>query len=62
MGNDNLSYMTESKLSHLHCMSCGKQVSTGFYAIPTETPDKGIVVRAWIECPECIEKRSLADT
>lgn len=47
----------DSKLSFLHCMNCGKQVSTGFFPIPTETPDKGIIVRAWIECPECMEKR-----
>ena len=32
----------------LHCGECGKVVST-------EVPDD-TVVRAWIECPECIEK------
>lgn len=41
--------------SYLHCHRCGKQVSTGFYPIPTDTPDGGLIVRAWIECPECIE-------
>lgn len=46
-----------SKLAFLYCNRCGKQVSTGFFAVPTETPDKGIIIRAWIECPECIEKR-----
>lgn len=40
----------------LHCNSCGKCVSTGFIPVPTDTPDKGLIVRAWIECPECIEK------
>jgi hypothetical protein len=29
-------------------MNCGKSVST-------EVPD-GTIVRAWVECPECIEK------
>lgn len=45
------------EIKFLHCNKCGKQVSTGFIPIPTETPDKGIIVRAWIECPECMEKR-----
>lgn len=31
------------------CMTCGKSVST-------EVP-KNTIVRAWVECPECIEKR-----
>jgi hypothetical protein len=44
-------------IKYLHCHNCGKQVSTGFEPVPTDTPDKGIIVRAWIECPECIEKR-----
>lgn len=30
------------------CSSCGKTVST-------EVPD-GTIIRAYIECPECIEK------
>lgn len=51
----------DSRLSYLHCMNCGKQVSTGFFPIPTDTPDKGIIVRAWIECPECMEKKSKED-
>ena len=46
-----------SHIEYLHCMSCGKQVSTGFVPVPTDTPDKGIIVRAWVECPECIEKK-----
>jgi hypothetical protein len=45
-------------IQFLHCHSCGKQVSTGFTPVPTDTPDGGIIVRAWIECPECIEKRA----
>ena len=40
----------------LRCHNCGKQVSTLFYPIPTPGFD-GIVVRAYIECPECIEQR-----
>lgn len=45
-------------IKYLHCNNCGKQVSTGFYPEPTETPDKGIIIRAWIECPECMENRN----
>lgn len=41
---------------YLHCHSCGKVVSTGFIPEPTNTPDKGIIIRAWISCPECIQK------
>jgi hypothetical protein len=29
------------------CMNCGKSVST-------EVPE-GTIIRAWVECPECIE-------
>ena len=47
----------QAMISYLHCMRCGKQVSTGFESVPTDTPDKGIIVRAFIECPECMEKR-----
>lgn len=47
----------ESQVSFLKCNNCGKCVSTAFYPVPTDTPDKGIIVRAWIECPECLEKR-----
>ena len=45
-------------MAYLNCSSCGKCVSSGFTPEPTDTPDKGLVVRAWIECPECIEKRT----
>lgn len=31
------------------CMNCGKSVSS-------EVPE-GTIVRAWVECPECIEKK-----
>jgi DNA-directed RNA polymerase subunit RPC12/RpoP len=34
----------------IRCMNCGKSVST---PVPKET-----VVRAWVECPECIEKKT----
>ena len=51
-----------SKLSFLVCNSCGKTVSTGFFPVPTDTPDKGIIIRAWVECPECIEKKSKNET
>jgi hypothetical protein len=49
---------TEAHVSEphfLHCHRCGKCVSTGFYPVLTDTPDKGLIVRAWIECPECID-------
>lgn len=45
-------------IKYLHCQSCGKTVSTGFVPLITDTPDKGIIVRAYIECPECIATRS----
>ena len=45
----------EIKAAHLHCHRCGKQVSTPFFPVPTKTPDRGLIVRAHIECPECIE-------
>lgn len=44
-------------MNYLHCNTCRKQVSTGFVPDPTDTPDRGIIIRAYIECPECIEKR-----
>lgn len=50
-----------NNIKHLHCNSCGKQVSTGFIPIPTDTPDRGIIVRAWIECPECLEKKEKSE-
>jgi hypothetical protein len=49
-------------VAHLHCSSCGKCVSTSFTPEPTDTPDKGIIVRAWIECPECIQSRAIEMT
>lgn len=49
------------KIEFLKCNTCGKCVSSGFIACPTEMPDEGIVIRAWIECPECIG-REYADS
>jgi DNA-directed RNA polymerase subunit RPC12/RpoP len=43
--------MTELS-ERIWCMQCGKSVST---PVP-----KGTVVRAYVECPECIEKRTTA--
>lgn len=54
-------YAHTKQMTGIHflcCNNCGKQVSSGFVPIMTDTPDHGLVVRAWIECPECIEKRS----
>jgi hypothetical protein len=50
--------MTQTKLQagqeheeRIRCMNCGKSVST---PVPKDT-----LVRAWVECPECIEKSAL---
>ena len=51
-----------TRIDYLHCNSCGKQVSTGYLPLKTDTPDKGLIIRAWIECPECIEKRAKSDS
>lgn len=34
---------------NVHCSRCGKRCSG-------VDPELGLVVRAWVECPECIEK------
>jgi len=41
----------------LYCFFCSKCVSTGFEPIPTDTPDKGIIIRAITICPECLETK-----
>lgn len=46
------------EVNYLHCHRCGKQVSTGFVPVPTNTPDQGLIVRAWIECPECMVEQN----
>jgi hypothetical protein len=51
-----LDIVDDTGVKYLHCSQCSKCVSTGFIPVPTDTPDKGIIVRAWIECPECIER------
>jgi len=38
------------KTMHLYCNSCGSVVST---EVPKDT-----VIRAWIECPECVDAES----
>ena len=43
--------------ARLRCMFCGKGVSTEFVSVPTDTPDRGIIIRAVIACPECFDKR-----
>lgn len=47
----------DKEVKYLRCTQCGKQVSTGYVPVPTNTPDGGLVVRAAIICPECLEKR-----
>lgn len=44
------------EVQYLKCMSCYRIVSTGYIPLPTETPDKRLITRAYIECPECIQK------
>jgi len=44
---------------YLFCHFCNKKVSSEFEPINPPFPDKGIVVRALIICPECIEKEVL---
>lgn len=43
-------------VSFLYCFRCHRCVSTGFEPVPTDTPDKGIIVRALVLCPECFDK------
>ena len=38
---------------YVMCSSCGKRVSN----MVTVDPQDGLVVRAWIECPECVQQR-----
>lgn len=51
--------MTSSEIQYLRCHSCGKTVSTGFIPVPVDG-FKGLVVRAYIECPECIESQMIS--
>lgn len=37
-------------MENIYCCKCGKSVSS-------QVPDNTIV-RAWVECPECVEKQS----
>jgi|GEM_PF-4276446 len=46
----------ERMLRYLRCHGCGKVVSTAF--LPVNGNDGQIVIRAWIECPECIGKKA----
>jgi hypothetical protein len=43
----------EETSERIWCMQCGKSVSS---PVPKDT-----IVRAWVECPECIEQRSKTD-
>lgn len=45
--------LSPSATERIWCMECGKSVSS-------EVP-KGTVVRAWVECPECIERKANAN-
>lgn len=45
------------KVNFIYCYECGKSVSTGFFPLPTDTPDEGLILRALVICPECLQKR-----
>lgn len=40
----------------VRCSRCGKQVSN--VVTPVDGSLYGIVVRAWVECPKCIEQHA----
>lgn len=42
---------SESDDDHVHCSECGKRVSG-------HDPELGLVVRAYVQCPECVEKHA----
>jgi hypothetical protein len=44
-------------LQLLYCYECGKAVSTPFEPLPTNTPDRGLILRALVVCPECFEQK-----
>jgi len=44
----------EKQTQYLYCSQCGKVVSNAKLVL--NKPGK-IVIRAWIECPECLEKK-----
>jgi DNA-directed RNA polymerase subunit RPC12/RpoP len=48
----------QGPVERLRCGTCSKTVSTEFRAVATQTPDRGLILRAGIECPECFEKRT----
>ena len=43
-------------INFVHCSKCGKQVSNAIDV------DHELFIRAWIECPECIDKQSAIDS
>jgi len=49
-----------TQLHHLRCNACGKRCSSGFVPTVTEM-GKHLIVRAWVECPECIEAKAKRD-
>ena len=42
--------MTPTYVEHVHCSRCGTRCSG-------VDPELGLVVRAWVECPECLERK-----
>ena len=44
----------DGDLFRLCCNRCGKTVSSPFLPARTDTPDQGLIVRAFVQCPECL--------
>lgn len=44
------------RIDAVRCSSCGKQVSQRVI-VPDVEGIKGLVIRAYVECPECVERR-----
>lgn len=44
--------MSEENTTFIRCSRCGKSVSH-IFSWPDDVP---FIVRAWVECPECLEK------
>ncbi len=55
-------HTTELEFGHqqLRCNRCGQTVSSRFRPAPNEI-SSDLVVRAWVECPNCIRKVVLSD-
>lgn len=48
--------MTDLTDQYIYCHFCHKRVSTPFSPERTDTPDGGLILRAIVICPECLDK------